>query len=48
MLCKKMIDGIQMKVVCNVDALKVSHVYSFEITNISGHLSKIYGGLRAH
>ena len=28
----------QMKVVCQVDDLKVSHVYSFDITNIYGYL----------
>ena len=34
-----------MTVVWHVDDLKVSHVDSFEITNFSGYLSSIYGGL---
>ena len=37
-----------MTVVWNVDDLKVSHVYSFEITKFAGYLSSIYGGLTVH
>ena len=47
-IAKIVINGKQMKVVCQVDDLKVSHVYSFEITNIAGYLYKIYGRLMVH
>ena len=47
-IVKKPINRKYMKVVCHVDDLKVSHVYSFEITDIAGYLSKIYWGLMVH
>ena len=37
-IVKKPINRKYMKVVCHVDDLKVSHVYSFDITNIYGYL----------
>ena len=47
-IAKIVINGKAMKVVCQVDDLKVSHVYSFEITNTAGYLSTTYKGLRVH
>ena len=37
-IVKKPINRKYMKVVCHVDDLKLSHVYSFDITNIYGYL----------
>ena len=43
-----MINNKHMMVVWNVDDLKVSHVYSFEITNFANYLPRIFGGLTFH
>ena len=44
-MVNKLINKKQMKVVCHVDDLKLSHVDIFEITKFAGYMSSIYGGL---
>ena len=44
----KMINHKLMRVVWNVDYLKVAHVNSFEITKFAGYQPIIYGGLIVH
>ena len=41
-VAKKMVNGSQMKVVCHVDDLKVSHKSEFEITRFTYYLISIY------
>ena len=45
---KNMINHKHMKVLWHVDELKVSRVYSFEVTKCAGYLSSIYGGISMH